>query len=264
MQANDAGELPGAVHDVESIVADTVAVPTTSGPRWGYLARPKQAPPRPAVVVIHELFGVNAHIRDVTRRLANVGYLALAPSLYRDLEEADAVEFEEGRARLATLADADVIGDIDACASYLRSLDGATGKVGAVGFCSGGRFVLLAACRDDTLLDAAVDCWGGFITRANPHETHTANRPRTPVDAAVVLGCPLLAVFGAEDTNPSPEDAQALRGALERHGERADVQVYEDAGHAFFADYRPSYRPEPAHALWSQMLSFFATHLTTG
>lgn len=261
MEAHEAASLPGAVRNPESIVAESVAVPTASGPRWGYLARQKEAEPRPAVVVVHELFGVNAHIRDVARRLANAGYVTLAPSLYRDLEEADAVELEEGRERLGTLADADVVKDLDACASYLRSLDDASGKVGAVGFCSGGRFVLLAACRDDTALDAAVDCWGGFITKATPQETHTANRPRTPVEAAVVLGCPLLAVFGAEDANPSPEDAQMLREALGRHGELADVQEYENAGHAFFADYRPSYRPEPAHALWSQMLSFLAAHL---
>jgi carboxymethylenebutenolidase len=262
MTAQPQPDVPGAVREPDTLSFEDVEIPAEPSPLYGYLVRQTAAGSLPAVIVLHELFGINEHIRDVTRRLANVGYVALAPSLYRDLTDGDAVTLEEGRARLMELADAQVTSDLAACAGYLRGRDDTTGKVGAIGFCSGGRFTLVTACTMQAL-DAAIDCWGGFITRADPEHEHTLKRPTTPVElAAGGLHCPLLAVFGAEDNNPSPADAEALRRALYPANSQMIVRVFGAAGHAFFADYRPSYRPGPAHLLWEEIVLFLRRHLT--
>ena len=114
----------------------------------------------------------------------------------------------------------------------------------------GGRYTLLFACASDRL-DAAVDCWGGFIDRATPDERSTPERPTPPLELAEQLSCPLLAAVGAEDHNPSPELGEQLRERAARERAGGQVDVYEGAGHAFFADYRPTYRPEPAARLWA-------------
>lgn len=261
MISNALRDLPGAVTDLDAVTVESVAIPAEPSLLRGYLARPGDTAPLPSIVVVHELFGVNEHTRDVTRRIANLGYVALAPSLYRDMHESDELTLEEGRARLMALDDAQVIDDLAASAAYLRERDDTTSKAGALGFCSGGRFALLTACTSRAL-DAAIDCWGGFITQADPQHERTVKRPTTPVELAADLSCPLLAVFGAEDTNPSPADADTLRRALDPASPPFTVRVFEAAGHAFFADYRPTYRPEPAHQLWDEIVSFFRTHLS--
>jgi carboxymethylenebutenolidase len=127
----------------------------------------------------------------------------------------------------------------------------------------GGRYTLLFACASDRL-DAAVDCWGGFIDRATPDERTTAQRPRPPLELAGRLRCPLLAAIGAEDQNPSPAIGEQLRERAAASGQEVQVDAYEGAGHAFFADYRPSYRPEPAAKLWERVVPFLARHLQQG
>jgi carboxymethylenebutenolidase len=129
----------------------------------------------------------------------------------------------------------------------------------------GGRYTLLLACTSDRVA-AAVDCWGGFIDKATPDERTTAQRPTPPLELAESLRCPLLAAVGAEDHNPSPELAAQLRDRAGRSpignsGQEVKVDVYEGAGHAFFADYRPNYRPQAAARLWLQIVPFFARHL---
>jgi carboxymethylenebutenolidase len=261
MTSGSPTDVPGAVHDIEALTLETIEIPAKPSSLNGYTARPRAAGSLPSIMVVHELFGVNEHIRDVTRRLANLGFVALAPSLYRDMGECDELSLDEGRSRLMVLDDAEVTEDLAACAAYLRERDDTTGKVGAIGFCSGGRFTLLTAC-ESRALDAAIDCWGGFITRADPEHERTPRRPTPPVELAADLLCPLLAVFGAEDTNPSPADADTLRRALDAAGPSSAVRVFDGAGHAFFADYRPSYRPDAAYQLWAEIVSFFRTHLS--
>jgi carboxymethylenebutenolidase len=216
------------------------------------------------MLVIHELFGIKEHVRDVTRRFANAGYVALAPNLYSRIGPPEPQDdLDAGREKLRQLVDEQVAADIAASAEYLHSRNDAAGKVGCIGFCSGGRYSLLTAFTTDAL-DAAVDCWGGFITQANPHDETTPNRPVPVVDLAAGLGCPLLAVFGIEDETPSPEQAAVLQQRLEAAGKTslATIHVYEDAGHAFFADYRPSYREGPAFELWTEVQGFFEKHLS--
>ena len=157
--------------------------------------------------------------------------------------------------RLFSMSDANALGDLEGAADLLRAREDATGKVGCIGFCMGGRYTLLFAGASDRL-DAAIDCGVGFIDRAT-----TPERPVPPLDLAERLQCPLLGAVGAEDQNPSPELGGELRERARTSGQPVEIDVYEGAGHAFFADYRPSYRPEPAARLWERIVPFLARHL---
>jgi carboxymethylenebutenolidase len=157
-------------------------------------------------------------------------------------------------------SDAEAVQDLEAAADHLRALPGAAGKIGVIGFCSGGRQTLLFACSS-TKVDAAVDCWGGFIDRATPDAETTPQRPTPILNIIDRLHCPLFAVFGEEDQNPSVALAEELRTRAQRAGKDVTIKVYKNAGHAFLADYRPSYREGPAAELWKDVVAFFDKHL---
>ncbi|MFI4990516.1 MAG: dienelactone hydrolase family protein [Solirubrobacterales bacterium] len=263
--------VPGAVNDPTRIGGEELTFPGAEGTAVeGYLARPADAASHPGMIVIHEAGGLNEHIRDVCNRLANIGYVTLGVDLYtREGGPPDTSDVPALMARLFAMSDATVLGDLEGAADHLRSLDGVTGRVGCIGFCMGGRYTLLLACASDKL-NAAVDCWGGFIDRAEPEERSTEPRPTPPLEmVAEKLECPLLAAVGAEDHNPSPElgaelRERALRSPAGKDGQEIKVDLYDGAGHAFFADYRPTYRPEPAAKLWAEVIPFLARHLQSG
>jgi carboxymethylenebutenolidase len=260
--------VPGAVIDPTRIVGEDLTFAGAGGTEVnGYLARPAAAhtqdpnPARPGMIVIHEAMGLNEHIRDVTNRFANLGYVALGVDLYtREGGPPPMGDIEAMMKRLFAIEDATVLGDLEGAADFLRARADVTGKIGCIGFCMGGRYTLLFAGSSDRL-SAAIDCWGGFIDRATPEETCTPERPRPPLELADKLSCPLLAAVGAEDQNPSPELAAQLRERAAASGQPVKVDVYEDAGHAFFADYRPNYRPAAATKLWGEIVPFLAEHL---
>ncbi len=166
----------------------------------------------------------------------------------------------EVRAKMFGLADAQLVRDFESAAAFVRAQPGASGKVGCVGFCVGGRWTLLFACSSGKV-DAAIDCWGGFITRATPEAATTPQRPTPVIDLVPNLHCPLYVVCGEEDQNPSPADAGELRKRLAAAGRNFEVEIFRNAGHAFFADYRPSYREQAAFELWPKMTAFFRKHL---
>jgi carboxymethylenebutenolidase len=258
--------VPGAVLDPTRIRAEDLTFPGAEGTLVnGYLARPADPSPahssHAAMIVIHEAGGLGEHIRDVTRRFANLGYVALGVDLYtREGGPPPMDDVQALMARLFSMSDATILGDLEGAADLLRSQPDVTGKVGCIGFCMGGRLALLLACASDRL-DAAVDCWGGFIDRATPNERATPRRPMPPLDLVGNLRCPLLAAIGAEDHNPSPQIGERLREKLADAPYETRVDIYEGAGHAFFADYRPSYRPGPAAALWERIVPFLDAHL---
>jgi carboxymethylenebutenolidase len=260
--------VPGAVTDPSGILAHDLIYPGHGADDVnGYLARPVEEGARAGMIVIHEAGGLGDHIRDVVNRFANIGYVALGVDLYtREGGPPPAGDMEAIMARLFSMSDELALGDLEGAADHLRSLDGVTGRIGCIGFCMGGRYSLLLACASEKL-NAVIDCWGGFVDRATPDEQTTPLRPVPPIELVdEQLECPLLAAIGAEDHNPSPELAAELRERAERSpagktGSEIKVDVYEDAGHAFFADYRPSYRPEPAAKLWREIVPFLQRHL---
>ncbi len=257
--------VPGAVRDTSGLLDEDLAYTGAQDtPIGAYLARPADLGPSgraPAVIVIHEAGGLGDHVRDVTRRFANLGYVALGVDLYtREGGPPPAGDLPALMGRLFAMPDARVLGDLEGAADYLRARPDVDGKVGCIGFCMGGRYTLLFACGSDRL-DAAVSCWGGFMDRATPEEHTTTNRPTPPLEMVDKLHCPLLAAVGAEDHNPSPAVGAQLRERAAATPHETRVDVYDGAGHAFFADYRPSYRPGPAALLWERVVPFFARHL---
>jgi carboxymethylenebutenolidase len=254
--------VAGAVVDPASLSAEELTFPGSGAtPVNGYLAHPATAGAHPGMIVIHEAGGLNDHVRDVANRIASLGYVALAVDLYtREGGPPPMGDMDALMKRLFSMSDATVLGDLEGAADSLRAREDVTGRVGCIGFCMGGRYTLLFAVSSDRL-DAAVDCWGGFIDKATPQERSLPTRPTPPLELAAQLHCPLLGAVGAEDQNPSPETGARLREAALASGNEVKVDVYEDAGHAFFADYRPTYRPEAAHRLWAEVVPFLARHL---
>jgi carboxymethylenebutenolidase len=249
------------VTDPSAIRAETLTYAGAEGTQVNaYLARPAAAGAHPAMIVIHEAGGLNDHIRDVSGRLANIGYVTLAVDMYTREGGPPEGGMDVIMPRLFSLPDERVLGDLEGAADHLRARDDVTGKPGCIGFCVGGRMTLLFACASDRL-GAAVDCWGGFIDKATFDERTTPQRPVPPLELAERLACPLYAAIGAEDQNPSPEIGEQLRERAAAGGQEVTVEVYEGAGHAFFADYRPTYRPEPAHRLWREIVPFLGRHL---
>ena len=254
--------IPGAVTDPSRVRCEHIELKSGSDTIRGYLARPSEPGYNPGIVVIHEAFGLVEHIRDIAQRFANIGYNALAPDLY---SRAGGPSNPDDMASVMPVMfgkpDAEAVRDLEAAAAHLRGLSGATAKVGAIGFCSGGRQTLLFACSSDKV-DAAVDCWGGFIHRATPDAETTPSRPKPILDMVGQLHCPLFGVFGEEDQNPTVAQSEELRTRAQRAGKDVTIKVYKGAGHAFLADDRPSYREAPATELWSDAVAFFDKNLT--
>jgi len=224
----------------------------------GYLARPTDIGSHGGVVVIHHMPGYDEGTKEIARRFAANGYAALVPNLYwREAPGASPDDAAAAARAKGGVPDDRLVGDVAGAATHLRALDGANGRVGTIGYCSGGRQSFLAACRLD--LDAAVDCYGAFVVGQPPEGFPLQVRP--VVDLAGSLSCPLLGLFGAEDQYPSPEHTAELTAALEAHHKEFTFRTYDGAGHAFFSTDRPSYRVEAALAGWQEIWTFFGTHL---
>jgi carboxymethylenebutenolidase len=219
-----------------------------------YFAAPTGEGPYGGVVVIHHMPGYDEATKEITRRFADHGYLALCPNLYsrvgigRDPVEAATTVREQGG-----VPDDQLVGDVGAAVDHLRSLPDANGKVGTIGYCSGGRQSVLAACR--LILDAAVDCYGAFVVNEPPEGMPLKIGP--VVHLVKDLSCPLLGLFGANDQHPSPDETAALGRALEAAGKTFEFHTFDDAGHAFFAVDRPMYSPQAATAAWPLVWDFF-------
>jgi carboxymethylenebutenolidase len=252
--------VPGALTDPAAVTGERVQVPVGGDRIEAYLARPTSGGRRPGVIVIHEAFGPNDHIDDLARRFANAGFDALAPNLYARGGAPTPDDMRSVMSKMFGLPDSQAVADLAAAAAYLRSLDSSNGKVGCIGFCSGGRHTLLFAASSNAV-DAAVPCWGGFIDKATPEAETTDNRPTPVIDLVGGVQCPVYLVGGAEDENPSPKILAEADDRLKSAGKDVTLEIFDGAGHAFLADYRPSYREGPAFALWPKVVDFFHRHL---
>jgi carboxymethylenebutenolidase len=224
-----------------------------------YHARPTAEGKVPGVVVIHHAPGWDEWCAEVSRKFAQHGYAAIAPNLYfRD--GPGAPDDIAAKARAAGgVADDQVVGDVSGAMAWLRAQPNASGKVGVIGFCSGGRQTFLVACRAKGV-DAAIDCWGGNVVVDDP-SLLTPRRPVAPIEYADKLGCPLLGLFGNDDTNPNREHVDRLEATLKKLGKNYEFHRYDGAGHAFMSWYRPHYRVEQAVDAWKKVLGFYGRHL---
>jgi carboxymethylenebutenolidase len=215
--------------------------------------------PFPGVVVIHHLPGWDPSTKEIARRFAASGYHAICPNLYaREGLTADPDDAAAAARSKGGVPDEQFLGDIGAAIDALRKLPTSNGKVGVIGYCSGGRQSFLTAVS--LPVDAAVDCYGAFVTGTVPEGFPLKVVPL--VDRTAALRCPLLGLFGADDQFPSPEQVAELEQALIAHGKTYEFHSYEGAGHAFFSTNRTSFRPEAALDGWQRIFSWFETYLT--
>ncbi len=236
----------------DGIVAGEVRIPVSDGELPGYSARPQGDGPFPTVLVIEEIFGVHEYIRDVCRRLAHVGYLAVAPELYARLGDLSKMSDVQQIIRdvISRAPDATLLADLDHAASWAAQNGGDPERVVATGFCRGGRDVWLYAAHNPDL-EAAV-AWYGPVGGQT-----SAIQPRTAADVATELRCPLLGLYGAKDTGIPVADVQAAATKARKAGKTVEIVVYPDSGHGFHADYRPSYNAADAADGWARMLAWF-------
>ncbi len=254
---------------VQPIQAQTVVVTEAAGLDAGmasvavkggnlpvYFARPAGEKDLPIVLVVQEIFGVHEYIRDVCRRLAKLGYLAIAPELY--FRQGDPAKLGSIPAILETIvskvSDAQVLADLDAAAAWARTQGGDPARLAITGFCWGGRIVWLYAAHNPAL--KAGVAWYGKLRGAA-----SALTPKHPIDLAGALHAPVLGLYGGQDQGIPLGDVEAMRKALTAAGDRSEIVVYPDAPHAFHADYRPSYRKEDAEDGWLRLQQWLHTRL---
>lgn len=252
---------------VQPVAAETTITTDTAGLDAGaveikaadraipaYRAKPATGGPLPVVLVIQEIFGVHEHIKDVCRRLAKAGYLAIAPEMFvRQGDVSKLKSIDEIRPIVATVPDAQVMSDLDAAVAYAATAGGDTEKLAITGFCWGGRTTWLYAAHNPRL--KAGVAWYGRLTGQPTPET-----PKHPVDLAADLKAPVLGLYGGADQGIPLDTVDAMRAACKSAGKTCEIMVYDGAPHAFHADYRPSYRAEPAKDGWGRMLAWFKQH----
>jgi carboxymethylenebutenolidase len=229
--------------------SEMVEVAAPGGRMPAQVAQPVAAGRFPGVIVVQEAFGLNGHIKGVAQRLAAEGYVTLAPDLFYRGGRGRTAGYDElpkAIQMMSALKDGEIVEDVAAAVAHLEREAAVRGdRIGITGFCMGGRVSYLAACALPEKFAAAVPFYGGGI----------------PVERTDGLGCPVLALFGEDDSYIPLTQVAHLRAEASRLGKRVDAVVYPKAPHGFFCDERDSYRPEAAADAWRRMLAFFAQHL---
>ena len=235
--------------------AGEIQVPTTDGIIPGYHAMPKTGKMFPVILVVQEIFGVHEHIKDVCRRFAKQGYLAIAPELYyRQGDVSKVADIAQIMPIVAKVPDAQVLSDLDAAALWAeKSGHGDGSRLGITGFCWGGRIVWLYAAHNPHL-KAGVAWYGKLV--GQPDALH----PQYPVDIAADLKAPVLGLYGGQDQSITADSRAAMEAALKAAGQPSKLLTYPDAGHGFHADYRPSYNAKDAADGDKEMYHWFRTH----
>ena len=238
--------------------AGEVRIPVSDGSLVAYQARPAGGRNWPVVLVVSEIFGVHEYIQDVCRRLAQLGYLAIAPELFtRQGDPRQFTSIPEIQAKITSRTpDAQVLADLDACVAWARAQGADEQRLAITGFCWGGRITWLYAAHNPRV--RAGVAWYGRLVGTVSEAT-----PRHPVDVAGQLHAPVLGLYGGQDAGIPLETVDTLRQQLAQGSAAArasDIHVYPDAPHAFHADYRASYRPEAAADGWQRLLAWLQQH----
>lgn len=220
-----------------------------------YRAQPQGKTNLPVVLVVSEIFGVHGYIADVARRFAKQGYLALAPDLF--VRQGDPASYgtiaEVMKEVVGKTPDAQVMGDLDACVAWARDNGGNTNKLGVTGFCWGGRIAWLY-CAHNPKVKAGVAWYGRLVGDKTPLT------PQHPIDLAPTLKVPVLGLYGGKDGGIPLDTVEKMKTALAQGGSKSEFVVYPNSGHAFHADYRPSYVEADAKDGWKRCLDWFKTH----
>jgi len=241
--------------DSNGLTAGEVKVPVADGEIPAYRAMPASGGPFPTILVIHEVFGVHEHIQDLCRRLAKLGYFAVAPALFaREGDVGKLANINDVMAVVAKVPDRQVTSDLDSTVAWARGSGHANvARLAVTGFCWGGRQVWLYAAHNHNLKAAVA--WYGVL---NWPKSDVA--PQNPIDVAAEIDVPVLGLYGGADSNIPPDQIEALRAALKSAGKISDFVIYPDTPHGFNADYRPSYRPAQAKDAWQRMQAWFKDH----
>lgn len=237
----------------DGLTAGEVKIPVADGEIPAYRAMPATGGPFPVVLVVQEIFGVHEHIKDVCRRFAHEGYLAIAPELYaRQGDVSKLTDYREIFAQVVSkVPDAQVMSDLDAAVAWAgQSSSGDASRVGVTGFCWGGRITWLYAAHNPKL-KAGVAWYGRLAGEA------TELQPKYPLEVAALLHAPVLGLYGEKDQGIPLADVEKMRAALEAAKQPSQIVVFPDAPHGFHADYRPSFRADVAKDAWGQCLAWF-------
>jgi len=249
---------------VQPVMAQTAIKTDTAGLDAGeinieglvaYRAQPAGGKNLPTILVISEIFGVHEHIADVCRRLAKLGYLAIAPELfarYGDPRKLTNIQTILDSI-VSKVPDREVMADLDACASWAKINGGDPARLGITGFCWGGRITWLYSAHNPNV-KAGVAWYGRIDGEVNDRTT------RWPLDVAGEIKGAVLGLYGGKDQGIPLDDVESLKSALAKAGGRSQIHVYPEAGHAFNADYRPSYRKDAADDGWQRLQTWFKQH----
>jgi carboxymethylenebutenolidase len=242
--------------DTAGLEAGEVKAPVKDGTMPAYRAMPASGGPFPTIVVVQEIFGVHEHIKDICRRLAKLGYLAVAPALYARQGDVSNIEnIQEIISKVVSkVPDEQVLSDIDATVAWARSSGkGDTARLGITGFCWGGRIVWLYSAHSPAV-KAGVAWYGRLVSQAD------ALHPKNPIDLVSELKAPVLGLYGGADQGIPVATVEQMRAALKQANKPAEIILYPDTPHGFYADYRPSYTKTAAADGWKRMLEWFKTH----
>jgi carboxymethylenebutenolidase len=245
--------------DATGLTAGDIQISVGDGEIPAYRAMPDEGENLPVVLVVQEIFGVHEHIKDVCRRFAKQGYLAIAPELYaRQGDVSGLTDFNQIRAIVSKAPDAQVMADLDAAVAYAEKTDRAdVRRLGITGFCWGGRITWLYAAHNPSLKAGAA--WYGRLMPA-PNTPASPLQPTHPIDVAASLTVPILGLYGGKDEGIPLDTVEQMRARLAEGSSGSEIIVYPDAPHAFHADYRPSYRKEAAEDGWRRLLAWFREH----
>ncbi|MDP9109823.1 MAG: dienelactone hydrolase family protein [Pseudomonadota bacterium] len=241
--------------DTEGLTAGTVNVTVNGKEVPVYRAQPAGKSKLPVVLVISEIFGVHEHIADVARRFAKLGYLALAPDLF--VRQGDAKSYTSIpdliKDVVSKVPDQQVITDLDAVVAYAKANGGDTERMGITGFCWGGRITWLYSAHNPKI-KAGVAWYGQLVGTAD------ALHPKSAVDLAPDLKVPVLGLYGGKDTGITQAHIDTMKAALANGNSGSEFVVFPNSGHAFHADYRPSYVEADAKEGWQKCLAWFKAH----
>ena len=238
--------------DTNGLTAGEVKIEVKDSQMPAYRAMPAGGKNLPVVLVVQEVFGVHEHIKDICRRFAKEGYLAVAPELYA--RQGDATKYKEiaelFKEVVSKVPDEQVMSDLDASAAWAAKNGGNADKMAVSGFCWGGRIVWMYAAHNPKL-KAGAAWYGGLVRPGTPLS------PKHPIDIAPALKVPVLGLYGGADTGISNDTVEKMRDALKKAGNPSEIVLYVDTPHGFNADYRPSYRAAEANDAWKRMIVWF-------